>query len=305
MSSDLPFSLRQTDGAAQYPLLVTSPHSGARYPDAFLAASRLDAHDIRQSEDMFVDDLFATATQHGASLLSALYPRAYVDLNRAPYELEQVLFEDRLPDHVDKKSARASSGLGTVPRLVAENEPIYHGKLTFADAEKRIQDIYQPFHKKMSGLLDTMKAEHGFAVLLDAHSMPSVATRQIANAGSSKRVDFVLGNRHNKACHVALTDWVKTYLENCGYCVSLNTPYAGGYITEHYGKPGGGCHALQIEINRAIYMDENSYQKSDGYPALQKNMDNMLAAFIGDLPQLKAVLRPENNTRSSQRSAAE
>jgi N-formylglutamate amidohydrolase len=305
MNSQLPYSLRQPDNAAQYPVLVTSPHSGARYPDAFLAPSRLNAHDIRQSEDMFVDDLFATATQHGASLLSALYPRAYVDLNRAPYELEQVLFKDQLPAHVDKKSTRASSGLGTVPRLVAENEPIYDGKLTFADAEKRIENIYQPFHKQMAGLLDTMTAEHGFAVLLDAHSMPSVATRHIGTVTPSKRVDFVLGNRHNKACHIALTDWVKTYLENCGYAVTLNTPYAGGYITEHYGKPGRGCHALQIEINRAIYMDETSYQKTADYRALQNNMENMLAALIGDLPQLETRLRPEHHAPSSQRSAAE
>ena len=299
MKSDLPFLLRHPDSTAQQPVLVTSPHSGARYSDAFLTASRLDGHAIRQSEDMFVDDLFTTAPHHGASLLSAIHPRAYVDLNRAPYELEQVLFEDRLPDHVDKKSLRASSGLGTVPRLVAENAPIYDGKLTYADAEQRIENIYRPFHHQIASLLQTMQRQYGFAILLDAHSMPSQATRLGRNSLSSQAVDFVLGNRHNKACDRRLTDWVKTYLQARGYVVVLNQPYAGGYITEHYGQPAHGCHALQIEINRAIYMDEDSYQPHDGYARVQENMSCLMADLIAELPTLADHLRVDNGDRSA------
>ncbi len=299
MKSDLPFLLRHPDSTAQQPVLVTSPHSGARYSDAFLTASRLDAHAIRQSEDMFVDDLFATAPHHGASLLSAVHPRAYVDLNRAPYELEQLLFEDRLPDHVDKKSLRASSGLGTVPRLVAENAPIYDGKLTYADAEQRIENIYRPFHHQIASLLQNMQQLHGFAILLDAHSMPSQATHHRRDSLGTQPVDFVLGNRHNKACDVRLTHWVRDYLQAQGYVVLLNKPYAGGYITEHYGQPTRGCHALQIEINRAIYMDENSYQPHDGYARVQQDMSHMLAALIAELPVLADDLRVDNGDRSA------
>jgi N-formylglutamate amidohydrolase len=304
MNTLSPFRLESPAAGTYIPVLVTSPHSGATYSEAFLATSRLDAHAIRQSEDMFVDDLFAASPEHGAHLLSATFPRAFIDLNRAPYELEQVLFKDRLPDHVDKRSARASSGLGTIPRLVAENTPIYDGKLTFAEAEKRIEEIHQPFHEKLTGLTKQMIAQHGFAILLDAHSMPDIASQRSLATTHGGGVDFVLGDRFGRASDKALTQWIKNFLEHCGYRVSMNKPYAGGYITEHYGQPLNGLHALQIEINRTIYMDEQNYQPHHGYRLVQNNMRAMMAALRDDIESLAPHLR-RKNTPDAEKSAAE
>ena len=300
-----PFRLSAPAPGTDIPVLVTSPHSGATYSEAFLAASRLDAHAIRQSEDMFVDDLFAASPTHGAHLLSATFPRAYIDLNRAPYELEQVLFEDRLPDHVDKKSTRASAGLGTVPRLVAENEPIYYGKLRFAEAEQRIEKIHQPFHAEMKRLTRQMVETHGFAILLDAHSMPDIAGHRAHAMSDGASVDFVLGDRFGRACHPTLTDWVKTELEKHGYRVAMNKPYAGGYITEHYGQPGQGQHALQIEINRTIYMDEKNYARHHGYQIVQAHLSDLMAALSQEMPTLAAALNPQHTRQTPDQSAAE
>jgi N-formylglutamate amidohydrolase len=279
------------------PLLLTSPHSGAHYPKSFIDASRLDAHAIRQSEDMFVDALLARAPQHGIGVLSANYPRAYVDLNRAPYELEQALFEDTLPAHIDRHSARAAAGLGTVPRLVAENTPIYDGKLSFAEAENRIENVYQPFHRKLENQLGALQKTFGYAVLLDTHSMPSQAARLSADG---RRIDFVLGDRHGRSCDARLSDWLDRELSARGWTVARNKPYAGGYITDRYGRPANGMHAVQIEINRAIYMDEVNYAKHAGFGKLQDDLTALTVDFAAALPALLSDTLP-----SPAQSAAE
>lgn len=288
------FSLPETPAVA--PLFITSPHSGSDYPAAFLAAAQLDAHQIRQSEDMYVDQLFADAPRFGVPLLAARFPRAYIDLNRAPYELEQALFVDKLPDHIDSRSLRASAGLGTVPRLVAENTPIYKSKLSFAEAETRIDEIYHPFHETLQAQLKALQNRHGYSFLLDAHSMPSQATR----LSDRLDVDFILGNRHGRACYGELTDMVATFLRTRGWQVGLNKPYAGGFITEQYGAPALGHHALQIEINRAAYMDEASHEKHDGFDRLKKDMGELIVHLLAALPDMAETLTPTAN-----RSAAE
>lgn len=270
-----PYLLHAPAGAANMPVLVSSPHSGCDYPSHFLAASRLDAHAIRQSEDMFVAELFAGAEQADIALLSARFPRAYVDLNRAPDELEPALFDEKLPDHFATHTMRAAAGLGTVPRIVAENTPIYNHKLSVADAVERIETIYRPYHKCLSGLMDARLAAHGFAVLLDAHSMPSQAIK----LAPRHEVDFVLGSRHGRACAPWLSDFIEDFLIMRGWRVDLNKPYAGGYITEQYGAPLHHRHALQIEINRAAYMNEQTYEKHDGFHRLQIDLTDMLAAL--------------------------
>ena len=284
-----------------HPLLITSPHSGSHYPEDFLTASRLDAHAIRQSEDMFVADLFAGVEKLGASLLAARMPRAYLDLNRAPFELEQELFEDDLPAQFNSKSLRARAGLGIVPRLVAENTPIYNGKLVFAEAEHRIREFYTPFHAILADKLDKLHKKFGAAILIDAHSMPSQAAR--ANDGRPKQpqIDIVLGTRHGRACHPALAELVENFLKAHGLSVARNQPYAGGYITEHYGRPDAGHHAIQIEINRAIYMDERSYQRHAGFDHLSETM-LALVAHLAATPDLTAQL---TGNRSQEKSAAE
>ncbi len=283
------------------PLLITSPHSGSHYPQHFLTASRLDAHAIRQSEDMFVADLFAGVETLGASLLAARLPRAYLDLNRAPFELEQELFEDDLPSQFNSKSLRARAGLGIVPRLVAENTPIYSGKLAFAEAEHRIEKFYTPFHAALVGKLDELHRQFGVAILIDAHSMPSQAARQHDGRPKRPHIDIVLGTRHGSACHGALTGLIESFLKASGLSVARNQPYAGGYITEHYGRPDAGVHAIQIEINRAIYMDERSYQRQAGFDHLSQTM-HKLVAHLAAVPDLAAQLASD---RSQEKSAAE
>lgn len=290
-----PFALTLPETAAGVPLFVTSPHSGADYPDDFLAASLLNAHEIRQSEDMYVDALFADAPRMGVPLLSARYPRAYIDLNRAPYELEQALFADKLPDHIDTRSLRAAAGLGTVPRLVAENTPIYKAKLSFAEAETRIDKIYRPFHDTLNAQLEDMRARHGYSLLLDAHSMPSQATKLSGDA----HVDFILGNRHGRACHSDVTQAVEAFLTSRGWRVGLNKPYAGGYITEQYGAPARGAHALQIEINRSIYMHETSHEKHDGFERLRAHMRDLVQHLAATLPDMDDNLRVDPPRRSA------
>ncbi len=283
------------------PLLITSPHSGSHYPEDFLTASRLDAHAIRQSEDMFVADLFAGVETLGASLLAARLPRAYLDLNRAPFELEQELFEDDLPSQFNSKSLRARAGLGIIPRLVAENTPIYSGKLAFAEAKHRIENFYTPFHAALASKLDELHRQFGAAILIDAHSMPSQAAR--ANDGRPKQphIDIVLGTRHGRACHATLTELVENFLKARGLSVARNQPYAGGYITEHYGRPDAGTHAIQIEINRAIYMDERSYHRHAGFGQLSETMTK-LVAHLAATPDLVAELASD---RPQDKSAAE
>ena len=293
---DQPYILRTSAAADAVPVIVSSPHSGCDYPQAFLAASRLDAHALRQSEDMYVADLFAGAEAADMSLLAARYPRAYVDLNRAPDELEQALFADKLPDHAAGQSMRAAAGLGTVPRIVAENTPIYNHKLSYADAAKRIETIYRPYHACLSGLMNSRHAQHGFAVLLDAHSMPSQATK----LSPRHDVDFVLGNRHGRACAPWLTGFVRDFLLARKWRVGLNNPYAGGYITEQYGAPLQHRHALQIEINRAAYMDEQTYEKHAGFARLQADIVDLLQALAGAALDMKTHL-----ASAGEQSAAE
>jgi len=283
------------------PLLITSPHSGSHYPQDFLTASRLDAHAIRQSEDMFVADLFAGVEMLGASLLGARLPRSFIDLNRGPFELEQELFEDELPTQFNSKSLRARAGLGIVPRLVAENTPIYSGKLAFAEAEHRIEKFYKPFHAALAGKLHELHRHFGVAILIDAHSMPSHAAQQNGGQPKQPHIDIVLGTRHGRSCHGVLPDLIQSFLQASGLSVARNQPYAGGYITEHYGRPDAGVHAIQIEINRAIYMDERSYQRHAGFDDLSKTMQQLIA-YLAAFPNLTAQLA---NNPAQEKSAAE
>lgn len=292
----LPYVLRAPSTAQRVPIIISSPHSGCYYPKHFLDASRLDAHAIRQSEDMFVAELYEGAEAANIALLAARYPRAFVDLNRAPDELEPALFDEKLPDHFTGQSMRAAAGLGTVPRVVAENTPIYSNKLSYAEAAERIETIYRPYHRCLSDLLQARADEHGFAVLIDAHSMPSQATK----LAPRHDVDFVLGNRHGRACAPWVSNFVADFLTTRGWRVGLNKPYAGGYITEQYGAPLRNRHALQIEINRAAYMDEVSYEKHDGFTRLQADIAGLLAALADAMR-----LMPSELITAAGRTAAE
>jgi N-formylglutamate amidohydrolase len=256
-------------------VVFASPHSGRQYPPSFLTASRLDATAIRRSEDAFVDELFAAAPQYGAPLIRAHVPRAYIDLNRDPYELDPGMFVDALPDYVDTASPRVAAGLGTVARIVASGEPIYRQKLLVADALNRVETCHKPYHLALQQLTGATLERFGCCLLIDCHSMPSIDGPSSLTA-SGRRVDMILGDRHGSACHPLVTEAAESALRDMGYAVRRNAPYAGGYTTSHYGRPADGRHALQIEINRSLYMDEARIIRGPGFKSLKSNLDNLL-----------------------------
>ncbi|MBL8699217.1 MAG: N-formylglutamate amidohydrolase [Alphaproteobacteria bacterium] len=237
------------------PVVFASPHSGSIYPASFLAAAQLDPVTLRRSEDAFIDELFTSAPTLGMPLIKARFPRAYVDVNREPWELDPAMFTDHLPDYVNRASPRAHAGLGTIARVVAAGREIYRGKLRFAEAKRRVETLYMPYHDRLEALLREMRARWAGTVLVDCHSMPSVGGTRDRDAGR-RRLDFVLGDCHGQSCASSLVDRVEKVLCDLGYTVARNDPYAGGFTTRHYGRPQDGRHALQIEINRALYMDE-------------------------------------------------
>jgi N-formylglutamate amidohydrolase len=256
------------------PLVFASPHSGRLYPEAMMQAAVLDADAIRRSEDAFVDTLVTGAAAFGIPVIAARYARAYIDVNREPYELDQAMFEDKLPAYANAKSARVLAGLGSIARVVAEGQEIYRGKLVFADARRRIDEVHQPYHRAVQGLIDAARKKFGMAVLIDWHSMPSAAAGGDPRHGSP---DMVLGDRFGAACASSITGGVERELEKIGYRVARNTPYAGGFTTEFYGRPARGVHALQIELNRALYLREPSLEPSAGFAALRENLRMLFA----------------------------
>ena len=254
------------------PLVYASPHSGRWYPDDMMAATALDAQTIRRSEDALVDDLVAPAPDLGVALLSANYARAYIDLNRNAFELDQGMFADELPEFARARTARVAAGLGAIARVVAEGQEIYSRKLTFAEARSRIEGGHRPYHAALERLIGEAHRAHGCAVLVDWHSMPAAATR---TASRERGSDFVLGDRFGSACSAALTQRVEQTLEAMGYRVNRKSPYAGGYTTEHYGRPSRRTHALQIEINRGLYLDEAALTPTAGFAQLRENLASL------------------------------
>jgi N-formylglutamate amidohydrolase len=266
------------------PLVLASPHSGADYPEDLLAASALDPQSLRRSEDSFVDELFGAAPALGVPLVRALFPRAYVDPNREPYELDPSMFVDELPSYANTRSPRVLSGLGTIAKVVANGADIYSRKLTFAEAERRIEAFYRPFHRALFETLEATRAKFGLFLLVDCHSMPSVGGPMDRDNGLS-RVEIVLGNCFGTSCAGAVTDTAEAVLRDAGYKVMRNAPYAGGYITRHYGDPAERRHALQIEVNRSLYMDEVTHRPHEGFERLRRD----LTAVIAALAQLAAT----------------
>ena len=269
------------------PFVFNSPHSGRIYLKGFLEASRLELHGLRRSEDTFVEQLFAPVAGLGAPLMHAHFPRAYLDVNREPYELDPALIEERLPGYANTQSVRVVGGLGTIARVVAESEEIYHQPLSLVDALERINQLYKPYHSALQGLMDACIQEFGVAVLIDCHSMPSSPAFETG----SLRPDFVLGDRFSTSCNPELTRLVAEQLKSMGYVVAFNKPYAGGFITEHYGRPREGRHALQIEVNRALYMDERRYARSRDFDDLRRDISRLAGAMIAMAPALFDVPR--------------
>ena len=266
------------------PLVVSSPHSGRNYPQKFVDASDLTPLRLRSSEDSFVDEIFDSAPKLGAPFLKALFPRAFLDVNRQPFELDPSMFSDILPNFVTTQNSRISAGLGTIARVVSNGEKIYRDKLTFIEAETRINNFYWPYHQTLKTLIDDTKNEFGYCILLDCHSMPSGTNRYKNSCRSSngRLGDIVLGDCFGTSCHKDIINSAIDILSGYGFSVRRNIPYAGGFITRNYGKPREGVHAIQIELNRALYMDEKLIERLDNIELLAKAMTNFMD-FLGNL----------------------
>jgi len=313
---DPPFILREPAVQASA-LVLASPHSGRNYPASFVDSSRLDARALRRSEDSFVDELYAAAPSHGAALLAATFPRAYCDANREAWELDPAMFEDGLPPWVNTTSVRVGAGLGTLARVVSSGEAIYRRRLRFADAQSRVHTCWEPYHAALRQLIDTTRRQRGACLLLDCHSMPDVASHlrrrdgarpagrgdatSLAGRGDATSPpwdavrdgpDFVLGDAHGTTCAPAATRLVETLLRDAGYGVSRNDPYAGGYVTRHYGRPGEHVHVLQIEVARGLYMDEATIEKRAGFGVLRDRLSLVVASLVAALQHDPGLLEP-------------
>ncbi len=258
------------------PIVFNSPHSGAVYSQAFLAASRLDALTLRRSEDAFVDELYLRCVDIGAPLLRAHFPRAFLDVNREPFELDPQMFTGSLPAFANTRSLRVASGLGTIPRVVGDAQPIYRGPMPVAEGLARIAELYKPYHEILHGLLDRSVKKFGLAVLIDCHSMPS----HLSDGGAP---DFVLGDRFGASAAPSIIEVMEANLKGAGYLVRRNKPYSGGFITEHYGAPTNGCHAVQIEISRGLYMDEGRLSRKAGWSRICDDLFRVAKALAEHL----------------------
>tara|TARA_A100001037_G_scaffold148041_1_gene133671 strand:+ start:1550 stop:2431 length:882 start_codon:yes stop_codon:yes gene_type:complete len=257
------------------PVVFASPHSGVKYPANFVADSPLDLLSLRKSEDAFVNLLFAKAPYYGMPLINALFPRAYVDPNREPFELDPGMFSDPIPEYVNTKSSRVNAGLGTIPKVVGFGQEIYSKKLNFKEAARRIDTNYRPYHRQLRHLLNKTREKFGCYLLIDCHSMPSVGGPDDPDAGR-RRADIVLGDCFSTTCNENIIKTIEQVFIKLGYEVSRNKPFAGGFSTHHYGHPKDSRHAIQIEINRGLYMDETKIKQSQSMPALTEDINTLI-----------------------------
>jgi N-formylglutamate deformylase len=275
---DPPFEVMEP-APLKAPVVFNSPHSGCVYPREFLSRARIDVPTLRRSEDSFVDELVAGVVERGFPLMRAHFPRCFVDVNREPYELDPRMFDGRLPSFANTRSMRVAGGLGTIARVVGDAQEIYDQRIPVDDALRRIESLYKPYHRALRRLFTKLHRDFGAAVLIDCHSMPSSA----GHRDERPRPEFVLGDRYGTSCALPVTETIEKTLRALGYTVSRNKPYAGGFITEHYGNPAAGLHAIQLEVNRALYMDERRHERSAGFAALANDLE-VLAERLGEIP---------------------
>lgn len=256
-------------------VVFASPHSGRDYPLSFVRASNLDPLALRRSEDAFVDELFRAAPKLGAPLVKAHFPRAYVDANREAFELDPDMFDSPLPGYVKTNSSRISAGLGTVARVVANGEDIYTEQLNFAEVEQRIMATHVPYHLALEEEIGAAVERFGGCLLIDCHSMPS--QKGVKTSARHGLADVVLGDCHGLSASEALVAQLEHIVEGVGLRVSRNRPYAGGFTTKHYGRPEAGVHAIQLELNRALYLDERTITRAPQMMALERKLERVIA----------------------------
>jgi N-formylglutamate amidohydrolase len=258
------------------PIIFNSPHSGSVYPQDFLNASRIELPALRRSEDSFMDELIGGLSQRGFPVVRVNFPRSYVDVNREPYELDPRMFTGRLPSFANTRSMRVAGGLGTIPRVVD-------------DALARIEALYKPYHRALRRLINKAHQSFGTVIVVDCHSMPSIGVSR----DEPRRPDLVIGDRYGTSCASLIPDMVEETMRALGYSVGRNKPYAGGFITEHYGNPASGLHTVQLELNRAIYMDERRRERGPRFAQVAADFtllgDALAAVPFGDLGPFQAA----------------
>jgi len=262
------------------PIIFNSPHSGAAYPEPFLEACRIDLPTLRRSEDSFMDEMIEGLAGMGFAVVKVNFPRCYVDVNREPYELDPRMFSGRLPSFANTRSMRVAGGLGTIPRVVGDGQEIYRERLKVEDGLDRIETLYKPYHRALRRLIGKVFDAFGTVILVDCHSMPSVGIAR----DEPRRPDVVIGDRYGTSCAPHLPIVVEDAFAAMGYSLGRNKPYAGGFITEHYGNPASGLHAVQIELNRAIYMDERKRERSDRFQRVVADFA-ALAMMLAGVPR--------------------
>lgn len=271
-----PFALlRPTERTSA--VVFASPHSACDYPEWFVRRSLLDAHSIRSSEDAFVDKLFESAPRYGAPFLVAGAPRAFLDLNRDATELDPALIRG-VPKAMH--NPRVASGLGVIPRVVSNGRPIYEGKMPLSEAEARIEKYWRPYHTQLQALLDESREIFGRAILIDCHSMPHEAVSSVARSGLS-RPEIVLGDRFGASAEAEIVDRIEEIFVGAGLRVARNAPFAGAYVTRHYGRPARKQHAIQIEIDRALYLDEKQILPNSNFDSFKALIDSVVSELVG------------------------
>ncbi|MDG4649403.1 N-formylglutamate amidohydrolase [Roseibacterium sp. SDUM158017] len=261
-------------------VVVASPHSGRHYPRSFLRQSMLDERSIRSSEDAFMDMLVEAAPRLGAPLLAAEFPRAYIDLNRSPDELDPGVI-----DGVGRvaQTPRISSGLGVIPRVVANGRAIYRGKLSREEAGERIAQVWHPYHDQLDTLMRDAHGRFGEATVLDFHSMPHEALDSVVRPGT-RRPEVVLGDRFGASARGDLVDAIEAAFLDEGLAVSRNAPFAGAFVAQRYGRPSRGWHAVQIEIDRSLYMNERMIRPNGNFDSVRRIVTSVLARAIAATP---------------------
>jgi len=265
-----PFTIARPERQSA-PFVFASPHSGRLYPPSFLALSALAPKMLRRAEDAFVEELFAGAVALGAPLIAARFPRVFVDVNRAPGELDPAMFGAPLPQAIEAHSPRVAAGLGVIPRLVREGAPIYRAKLAPGEAQLRLMRLHRPYHAALAGLVEETRARFGVATVVDCHSMPS----------GGPVADIVLGDRYGASAPAELMRHAELSFQSAGFSTARNTPYAGGYTTHLYARHQDGICALQIEVNRALYLDEDRIERGAGFEQTRARLARALCLLIG------------------------
>lgn len=270
--------LRQTS-----PLIFASPHSGSLYPAGFIRQTRLDPVTLRKSEDAFVDELFGCVAEFGAPLIAARFPRAYIDANRAPGEIDQTMFDGPVGCWVGPRTPRVAAGLGVVPRIVRDGVDIYAAKLPARELLFRFENFYRPYHAALARLVEQTRDSFGVAIVVDCHSMPPPA----------KGTEIVIGDCYGESAAPVLAAEAHRIVSGLGFSVARNAPYAGGYTTRLYGKPEAGVHALQIEISRALYLDEATLEQGAGFGGCRERLRALARALTirpwSELPRRQAA----------------